>query len=176
MKKYGKREPTAEDLRLQQLDLAKEKDLREYHAIVEGKRNTPYDDGRGFMTIGIGKNLGKTVDPGEPTYMSEEDMIKQYEKDMQDMRNLTRSKIKNFDKLDQGLQNVAVDLSFNIGPSWTKKFPSAKKALEEGDVREFRRQLLYKNPDRDDTPSEWSSQTGRRSKVIGNYLKKFEES
>lgn len=167
-------EYTAEDEIIYSTDFSDPESYKKFLKIIEGEKLVGYDDKRGNMTIGVGRNLGpmKNFDENNPPKITQEQSDKFLEEDLRTARRNMAAEVSNFEGMDPALQNIATDLSYNLGATkFSRDFPSAKRALERGNLRGFRDNILYKDPvNKPGVKSAWNQQTGRRAAAIGAAL------
>jgi lysozyme len=120
----------------------------------EGVRTKPYKDSLGKWTIGVGHLIGdgSTLPPEWNREFSKDEVMKLYQQDF-DKHKQAASNIPGFNKLNEKGQAALTDLTFNMGPSWYKKWPHLTAALSAGDVEGAAAQL---------SSSKWAGQVGRR--------------
>ena len=115
---------------------------------VEGRRNKYYWDqnafkGEGAMTVGVGHLVSGTKGNRdmslEGTIMSEPEIDRLYEKDLQEHGNAGRDFFgrEAFDKLPENVQTVLTSLAFNVGPDGIKRYTRMKEAVENFDKESF---------------------------------------
>ena len=127
----------------------------------EGKSLGVYRDSLGKKTVGYGhlidasspsdiRNLkvGQTISNQRAEELFAEDY--EYHKN-------AAQKIPGFSKASKSQQDALIDLTFNMGPAWYKKFPKFTEALEKGNYEEAANNLK---------DSDWYSQVGRRGPTI----------
>lgn len=126
----------------------------------EGFRDKPYKDSRGLWTVGYGHLIGdgKTLPPEWNKQFSQKEMDDLFEEDYAHHRKAAE-KIPGFSKLNDKGQGAITDLTFNMGPSWIKKFPSVAKALGEGMPNVAKAAQILEN-------SLWYKQVARRGPRI----------
>ncbi len=116
---------------------------------AEGRRNFPYEDSVGLLTIGIGRNL-------EGRGLSEEEVDFLYENDCK----LVEDQVNQLDfyaELDPVRQMVVFDMVFNMGITRFKGFVRTIEAL---------RAKNYQAAAAEMRDSRWFRQVGRRSPVL----------
>ena len=100
----------------------------------EGVRTRPYKDSLGLWTVGVGHLIGdgKSLPPEWNREFTKEEVdalfLKDYEKHKQ-----MAMKTPGWSKANETGQAAMIDLAFNMGGNWYKKFPATSKALEDGD-------------------------------------------
>lgn len=102
----------------------------------EGVRLEPYKDSLGLWTVGVGHLIGngKTLPPEWNRKFSQEEIMALYDKDYEEHKKAAQSNVPGFGKFDSLGQAALVDLTFNMGPNWSKKFPNTSKKLGMGDA------------------------------------------
>jgi GH24 family phage-related lysozyme (muramidase) len=101
----------------------------------EGFKTRPYKDSKGLWTVGVGHLIGdgKTLPKEWDREFSKEEIQTLYEEDFREHKKAAE-KIPGFNKLNEKGQTALIDLTFNMGPSWYKKWPMLMKQLEAGDI------------------------------------------
>jgi lysozyme len=122
----------------------------------EGIRTKPYKDSVGKWTIGVGHLIGdgSTLPAAYNREFSKAEIMKLYQQDY-DKHKQAASGIPGFNKLNDKGQGALVDMTFNMGPSWYKKWPHFTASMAAGDIDGAASQL---------ESSKWSGQVGRRAK------------
>jgi lysozyme len=117
-----------------------------------------YKDSEGYPTIGYGHFMRGVESPS----MSQKGADELFDRDYQ-LHRSHAEKIPGFNNLNEDQKIALIDMTFNMGPEWYKKFPKFSKALESGNFDEATSQL------RD---SLWAQQVGPRAdrviKMISN--------
>jgi lysozyme len=116
---------------------------------AEDRRNYPYEDSVGRLTIGIGRNL-------EDNGLSNEEVDMLFYNDHESAYKDAEG-FGFFDDLDPIRRVVVVDMIFNMGLPRFTGFVNTIKALEAGD---------YKRAAREMQDSRWFRQVGRRANVL----------
>lgn len=116
---------------------------------AEDRRNFPYEDSVGRLTIGIGRNL-------EDNGLSNEEVDTLF---FNDHENACRDaeQFEWFHGLDPIRRMVIIDMIFNMGISRFRGFINTIKALEAGDYRRAAMEMQ---------DSRWYRQVGRRAKPL----------
>ena len=133
----------------------------------EGKRHEPYKDSLGLWTVGIGHLIGdgKTLPPEWNRKFSEEEVMAMFEKDYEKHKKQAESNVPGFSKYDSMGQGALIDLTFNMGPGWPKKFPNTSAKLGAGDKEGAAAGL---------TDSKWYGQVGGRAPTIVGMIRNSE--
>jgi lysozyme len=121
---------------------------------AEARRNFPYEDSVGKLTIGIGRNL-------EDRGLSDEEIDFLLSNDQEIVSKDIKANLKFFNNLDPTRQLVVFDMVFNMGINRFLGFVNAIKALERGD---------YERAAREMQDSRWFRQTGRRARALVNAM------
>lgn len=127
-----------------------EEDIKKMIIQHEGVRNRPYRDSLGLWTVGIGHLIGdgKTLPPSWNREFSNEEVMALFENDYQKHKKQAESNVPGFNKYDSIGKAAFIDLTFNMGPGWPRKFPNTSKRIEEGDTagaaRGLENSLWYK--------------------------------
>jgi GH24 family phage-related lysozyme (muramidase) len=118
----------------------------------EGKINYPYKDSVGLWTIGVGHLIqpgnGKTLPPEYDAYknnggpydkknnktpaMTDEQILKLFNEDFEHHKKMAMA-TPGWNLANETGQAAMIDLAFNMGGGWYKKFPNTSKALAAGD-------------------------------------------
>lgn len=124
----------------------------------EGKRLNVYKDTVGKDTIGY----GHLVKPGEDFSkgITDEEADKLFDKDFEHHVQGART-TPGYDLADQRRKQAMVDLAYNMGPNWHKKFPKFSAAAASGDWKTAAKELQN---------SKWYTQVGNRGKTIVNMM------
>ena len=121
----------------------------------EGVRYRPYKDSLGLWTIGVGHLIGdgKTLPPEYNREFSKEEVDAMFAKDFKYHQDAAE-KIPGFFDLNTGGQAALTDMTFNMGPSWYKRWKNFTSALEVGDEDRAADNLVA---------SKWYGQVGKRA-------------
>jgi GH24 family phage-related lysozyme (muramidase) len=124
----------------------------------EGIRDTPYKDSLGLWTIGVGHLIGdgKSLPPEYNRKFTQAEIMKMFDDDFEHHAKAAE-KIPGYSKANQGGQGALIDLTFNMGPSWYKKWPNFVKKLSEGDFKGAADELAG---------SKWAQQVKSRAQTI----------
>jgi GH24 family phage-related lysozyme (muramidase) len=124
----------------------------------EGMKDKPYKDSLGLWTIGVGHLIGdgKTLPPEYNRTFTQAEIMKMFDDDF-DHHAKAAEKIPGYSKANQGGQGALIDLTFNMGPSWYKKWPSFCKKLAEGDFKGAADELAS---------SKWAQQVKSRAQTV----------
>ena len=144
------------------MDIAK---LREQLKIDEGVRYEIYDDHLGYKTFGIG-HLVKTTDEeyGLPcgTPVSEERVNSVFDKDVETYINETEKVFGNLEDMPGEVQQVLVNMCFNMGAPRLSKFLKFIKAIHDEDWATASVEML---------DSRWANQVGDRANRLSDRIK-----
>jgi len=129
----------------------------------EGVRTKPYKDTKGLWTVGVGHLIGdgKTLPDAWNREFSMDEVMAIFDEDYKHHRQAAES-IPGFNKLGSGGQGALTDLTFNMGPSWYKKWPTFQKQLSSGDIEGAASNL---------EGSAWYKQVGRRAPTVVSLLR-----
>jgi GH24 family phage-related lysozyme (muramidase)/uncharacterized protein YcbK (DUF882 family) len=129
----------------------------------EGRRNRPYKDSKGLWHIGIGHLIGdgKTLPPEMNRYFSDKEVDDIFDKDYEYHEKAAKG-IPGYEKLSASGQAALIDLTFNMGPSWYKKWPTFTEQIKNGDIEGASSNL---------EGSDWYKQVGRRGPDVVNALR-----
>jgi GH24 family phage-related lysozyme (muramidase) len=124
----------------------------------EGIRDVPYKDSLGLWTVGVGHLIGdgKTLPPEYNRKFTQAEIMKMFEEDF-DHHAKAAEKIPGYSKANQGGQGALIDLTFNMGTSWYKKWPNFCKKLAAGDFKGAADELAG---------SKWAQQVKSRAQTI----------
>ena len=122
----------------------------------EGKREKPYRDSRGLWTVGVGHLIGPTLPPEWNKIFTDQEINQLFAKDYAEHK-AAAERIPGFEKLNANGKGAVIDLTFNMGPAWYKKFPAAAAALAKGDMQTFANEMQN---------SAWFKQVGNRGPTI----------
>jgi hypothetical protein len=130
----------------------------------EGVRLEPYQDSLGLWTVGVGHLIGdgKTLPAewkGKKLTMQEVDDL--FAQDFVHHKEMAK-KVPGWDLANETGQAALIDLTFNMGGAWYKKFPAAAKALAAGDFNKAADEL---------TDSLWYKQVKDRAKTIVSMIR-----
>ena len=130
----------------------------------EGIRYEPYKDSVGLWTVGVGHLIGdgKTLPPEYNRKFSHEEVMAMFEKDYDKHKKQAQSNVPGFGKYDSLGQAALVDLTFNMGPGWPRKFKNTSAKLGAGDTAGAAEGL---------TNSKWYTQVGRRAPIITGMIR-----
>lgn len=121
----------------------------------EGLRLKPYQDSRGILTIGYGRNL-------EDVGISQEEAEYLLQNDIRQAREGAKTLVKNFDDLSYSRKNVLINMTFNMGLPTIRKFVHMRNAIEREDFVEASRQMLN---------SHWARQVGSRAEELAEQMR-----
>jgi GH24 family phage-related lysozyme (muramidase) len=127
-------------------------------AVHEGRRNRPYKDSKGLWTVGIGHLIGdgRSLPANMDRTFSEAEIDEIFSKDYAHHA-AAAAKIPGYDKINDMGKVALIDLTFNMGTAWYKKWPNFTKAMSEGDWQRASQSLQQ---------SAWYGQVGRRAPTI----------
>ena len=124
----------------------------------EGKRLEVYKDTVGKDTIGYGHLVkpGEDFSKGITDQQADEMFDKDFEHHVQGARTTP-----GYNLADQKRKQAMVDLAYNMGPNWHKKFPKFSAAAKSGDWKTAAKELQN---------SKWYTQVGNRGRTIVNMI------
>jgi lysozyme len=130
----------------------------------EGVRLEPYQDSLGLWTVGVGHLIGdgKSLPAewkGKKLTMQEVDDL--FAKDFVHHKEMAKN-VPGWDLANETGKAALIDLTFNMGGAWYKKFPNAAKALAVGDFNKAADEL---------TDSLWYKQVKDRAKTIVGMIR-----
>lgn len=129
----------------------------------EGVRTEPYKDSLGLWTVGVGHLIGdgkslpsewnRKFSMGEVMQLFDKDFIKHAQ---------AAAKIPGWDKLNADGKAAFIDLTFNMGDTWFKRWPNLVKSLQAGDMEAVAKNL---------EGSKWATQVKSRAKTIVSLVR-----
>lgn len=134
--------------------------------VHEGVRTRPYKDSLGLWTVGVGHLIGdgRSLPPEYNREFSMDEIDRIFAKDYAHHKKAAE-KIPGYDKLDEKGKAALIDLTFNMGPAWYKKWPRLQESLKEGDTEAAASSLEN---------SLWYRQVGRRGPTIVSLIRASE--
>lgn len=99
----------------------------------EGLRMRPYKDTMGYWTVGYGHFIGKNLPASMDRDFSMDEINELFNQDYFKHK-MSAEQIPNFDKLNSDGQAALIDMTFNMGTNWWKKWPRFTKAMQTGDI------------------------------------------
>lgn len=129
----------------------------------EGVRTRPYKDSLGLWTVGVGHLIGngKSLPPEMNREFSMAEVDAMFAKDYQEHKEAAQ-KIPGYEKLNDSGKAALIDLTFNMGPAWYKRWPNFSKALASGDTESAAKSL---------EDSKWYTQVGNRARTIVSLIR-----
>jgi lysozyme len=129
----------------------------------EGKRNSPYKDSLGLWTVGYGHLIGdgRSLPAEWNRTFSDQEIDALFAQDYAKHKQAAE-RIPGFDKANDSGKAAIIDLTFNMGPAWFRRFPNASAALARGDFETFANEMQN---------SLWFRQVGRRGPTIVAMLR-----
>lgn len=137
-----------------------DKETKEMIKKHEGVRTKPYQDSLGLWTVGVGHLIGdgKTLPKEWDRELSMKEVDELFDKDYEEHKKMAE-KTPGYEKANEKGKAALIDLAFNMGGSWYKKFPNAAKALKEGNYEKAADELQN---------SQWYKQVkGRGVTIVG---------
>lgn len=112
-----------------------DKEIMEMIKRHEGVRTKPYKDSLGLWTVGVGHLIGngKTLPPEWNRELSMAEVDELFYKDYMSHKKAAM-KIPGFNLVNAKAQGALIDLTFNMGNSWFKKWPNFVRNLSEGNT------------------------------------------
>jgi lysozyme len=139
--------------------------LREQLKIDEGVKYEVYDDHLGYKTFGIG-HLVKTTDEeyGAPvgTPVSEDRVNSVFDEDVETYINESKKVFSNLEDMPQEVQQVIVNMCFNMGAPRLSQFKKFIKAIQDEDWATASVEML---------DSRWANQVGSRADRLSDRIK-----
>jgi len=149
--------------------------LKSMIARHEGYENTVYQDTEGVPTIGIGFNLRRgdaseklsalgldINDVLQGKALTDEQIDSLFQDDVRMTLNDARAFLPNFDKQPEIVQDIIIDMSFNLGLTRLSQFKNFRKALSNSDYQTAAKEMV---------DSRWYEQVGNRSKELVQMMK-----
>lgn len=140
----------------------------------EGYKNRVYKDKEGHLTIGIGHKLEAGSKLKLHDYVSDAEIERLFKADFKKFYARARQ-IPGFDKYTTQQKMALVDLTFNMGAGWTKKFKNAYKFINKaneadneiiraGYWRMASAELKFRDPHKNDfSKTKYYNQVGSRA-------------
>jgi GH24 family phage-related lysozyme (muramidase) len=124
----------------------------------EGIRDMPYKDSLGLWTVGVGHLIGdgKSLPPEYNRKFTQAEIMKMFDDDFHHHAKAAE-KIPGYSKANAAGQGALIDLTFNMGNSWYKKWPNFCKKLAAGDFKGAADELAG---------SKWAQQVKSRAQTI----------
>lgn len=146
-----------------QLPSGSDADVKKMIIHHEGIRYRPYKDSLGLWTVGVGHLIGdgKTLPPEYDREFTHDEVMQMFEKDYQHHKQAAE-KIPGYENVNDKGQGALIDLTFNMGPAWYKKWPNFTRNLKEGDTEGAAESLEN---------SKWYTQVGRRAPTIVSLIR-----
>lgn len=129
----------------------------------EGVRTKPYKDSLGLWTVGVGHLIGdgKTLPPEMNREFTMAEVDAMFIKDYKHHKEAAQ-KIPGYDKTNLNGKAALIDLTFNMGPTWFKKWPNFTKSASTGDGQGAASSLEN---------SKWYTQVGNRARTIVSMMR-----
>jgi len=124
----------------------------------EGKRNKPYKDSKGILTIGIGHNLEEGI--------SDEAISFIFKNDIQTVIEDLDRNIPWWKTLDEVRQRVLANMCFNLGIVRLLEFRKFLMAAQAGDYKTAAKEMM---------DSLWASQVGKRAVRLEHMMRTGED-
>ncbi len=123
--------------------------------IDEGKRNKPYKDSVGKLTIGVGRNL-------DDVGVSDDEIALMLQNDINRTMAKLRANLTWFDVLSEIRQRVLANMAFNMGVDGMLKFTKTLGLVKAGRYDEAAAEMLN---------STWAKQVGVRATRLATMMK-----
>jgi len=136
--------------------LLTEKDLNNYSIDRYENMNTKY----GTRKVAVDKQ-------GSPIKLSKETTSSWFENDIATAMNAASEQAKELGIDSEDFEIALTDVNFQLGTGWKNKFPSAYKALQDGNYEEAVKQINTNSKGGD---SAWKTQTKNRVENFGNAI------
>lgn len=128
--------------------------LRPILAVDEGKRNKPYRDTVGKLTIGIGRNL-------DDVGLSGDEIALLLENDIARAEMAARRLVPQFDMLTENRQVVIVSMAFNMGEARLSTFKTTLACINHGQWAAAAAGMRQ---------SKWAQQVGDRAERLAKLM------
>lgn len=140
-----------------------DKEIMEMIKKHEGVRTKPYKDSLGLWTVGVGHLIGdgKTLPPEWNRELTMAEVDDLFYKDYMSHKKAAM-KIPGYDLVNAKAQGALIDLTFNMGNTWFKKWPNFVKNLSQGNTIEAAASLEDSN---------WFKQVKSRAVTIVSLIK-----
>lgn len=129
--------------------------LKQRIKLHEGKRNTPYLDSRGVLTVGYGRNLRDVP-------FSDRTIEVMFENDFKRAKEAAESFFV-YPALSDARRGVLIEMIFQMGASKVAEFSNFLDAVEEEDWQRAHDEML---------DSKWAKQTPERAKKLAKIFLK----
>lgn len=126
----------------------------------EGLRLKPYRCTKGYLTIGVGRNL-------QTNGLSKEEAFFLLENDILKVQHDCQKEFKFFNQLSPTRQEVLLEMAFNLGLKGLKGFKKFLKALNEKDYLTASKEMLN---------SSWALEVKGRAKRLALLMKEGKDS
>jgi lysozyme len=123
--------------------------------IDEGKRNKPYKDSVGILTIGVGRNLDDVGLRDDEIALMLRNDVAQADKD-------ARWLVPSFDSLSDARKAVLVNMVFNLGRPRLGAFVRFLRAVADQQWDEASSEMLQ---------SKWAMQVGQRAQRLAKMMR-----
>ena len=130
-------------------------DLKQLLLKHEGKRNRPYLDVNGFLTVGIGRNL-------DANPLSDDEINYLFENDIKRVLNDCWHHLPWFGDLSQERQYVIIDMVFNLGIGGFLKFKKMIAAIEKEAWQTAAAEMV---------DSKWAADVGQRAAELAMIMR-----
>ena len=130
-------------------------DLKQLLLKHEGKRNRPYLDTNGFLTVGIGRNL-------DANPLSDDEINYLFDNDIKRVLNDCWHHLPWFGDLSQERQYVVIDMVFNLGIGGFLKFKKMIAAIEREDWQTAAAEMVN---------SKWAADVGQRAAELATIMR-----
>jgi len=146
------------------------KKLQKHLMDREGYREEVYLDSLGKPTSGIGHLLsaGENLEYKEGDVIPKEQIDTWFKKDVDTAVNAATNQARELGVDNEDFKVALTSVNYQLGTSWNKKFPSAYKALKEGNYEEAIKQI---NENSKGKPSAWREQTPTRVNDFQDAIK-----
>ena len=114
---------------------------RKLFSVGYGHQITEKEVQQGYIQVGDTR-VPVLGDLGKDTILTKQQADILVAQDFSKYENSAKA-IPNFDKLNSAAQDALIDITYNMGVGWTKKFPSFVKAMSNMELEKAAEQLLY---------------------------------
>lgn len=130
------------------------KSIEEQLELHEGKKNKPYKDSVGKLTIGIGRNL-------EDKGLTDDECFYLLRNDIKEVKNQLSRNLSWFSNLDLIRKKVLIDMGFNLGIPGLLRFKKFLSFIKTGNFEKAAEEML---------DSKWAEQVGKRAERLSKMM------
>lgn len=140
-----------------------DKDIKSMIIKHEGIRYKPYKDSLGLWTVGVGHLIGdgKSLPSQWNRALSHNEVMELFDTDYEHHKQAAQN-IPGYTQMNRNGQAALIDLTFNMGPKWYKKWPNLMKQFQAQDYSGAADNLAN---------SKWARQVKGRSDTITELVR-----